>query len=89
MTRTHFISTAEPGPTSLAARAGSRIARSWHAYWTRRARRVTVELLSSLDDRTLADIGVGRDEISSLVYGRQGERTRCYHESWRLYYAAR
>jgi uncharacterized protein YjiS (DUF1127 family) len=89
MTHAHFISTAERRPGGLAARAGSRIAKAWHSYWKQRAKRVTVELLSSLDDRTLRDIGVGRDEISSVVYGKHGDRTRCYEESWRLWHAGR
>ena len=87
MTRAYPISTADRGTATLAARAGSRIAKAWRAYWQRRARRVTVELLHSLDDRTLRDIGVGRDEITSLVYGRRGDRTRCYDEAWRCWHA--
>jgi len=71
MTRAHQISTADRGTPTLAARAGSRIAKAWHAYWT------------------LRDIGVGRDEIPSVVYGRHGDRTRCYDASWRLWQASR
>ena len=65
MTRAHPISTADRDTATLAARAGSRIAKAWRAYWQRRAQRATVELLHSLDDRTLRDIGVGRSEIPS------------------------
>ena len=86
MTRAHLISTAEQDTSTLAARAGSRIAKAWRTYWQRRARRATVDLLHSLDDRTLRDIGVGRNEITSLVYGRPGDRTRCYDETWRLWH---
>jgi uncharacterized protein YjiS (DUF1127 family) len=89
MTHAHPISTAEPDTPTLAARAGSSIARAWRAYWQRRARRATVDLLYSLDDRTLRDIGVGRNEITSLVYGRPGDRTRRYDETWRLWHAGR
>jgi uncharacterized protein YjiS (DUF1127 family) len=89
MTRAHLISTAEPDTPTLAARAGSSIARAWRAYWQRRARRATVDLLHSLDDRTLRDIGVGRNEITSLVHGRPGDRTRRYDETWRLWHAGR
>ena len=64
MTRAHPISTADQDTPTLAARAGSRIAKAWRAYWQRRARRATVELLHSLDDRTLHDIGVSRNEIA-------------------------
>jgi uncharacterized protein YjiS (DUF1127 family) len=89
MTRAHTISNNERGTVGLATRVGSRIAHAWRGYWERRARRATIELLSSLDDRTLQDIGVGRSEITSAVYGRRGERTRCYQESWRLWHAGR
>jgi uncharacterized protein YjiS (DUF1127 family) len=87
MTRTHLIPTADRGSASLAARAGNGFAKAWHAYWQRRARRAAVELLHSLDDRTLHDIGVCRSEISSVVYGRTRDRTRCYEETWRLWTA--
>jgi uncharacterized protein YjiS (DUF1127 family) len=89
MTRAQSISTADRSTATLTARAGSRIAKAWHGYWRRRAQRITVELLDSLDDRTLRDIGVGRDEIPSAVYGQPGDRTRCYDASWRLYHAGR
>src|SRR5262249_12322353 len=39
----------------------------WRAYWIGRARRASVVLLSSLDDRTLADIGLARSEIEWAV----------------------
>ena len=89
MTHAHPISTPERDTPTLAARAGSSIARAWRAYWQRRARRATVDLLYSLDDRTLRDIGVGRNEITSLVYGRPGDRTRRYDETWRLWHVSR
>ena len=89
MTRAHLISTADRDTATLTSRAGRRIAKAWHAYWQRRAKRATVELLASLDDRTLHDIGVGRSEIASVVYGRQCDRTRSYDEAWRLFYAGR
>ena len=83
MTRAYLISTAERDTPTLAARTGSRIAKAWRTYWQWRARRATLDLLHSLDDRTLRDIGVGRNEVTSLVYGRPGDRTRCYEETWR------
>ena len=42
---------------------GHSLRRWWEAYWARRAQRASVHLLSSLDDRTLQDIGVNRSEI--------------------------
>jgi len=91
MTRAHPISAPSDRRTAqtLTARTGSRLATAWRSYWERRARRVTAELLHSLDDRTLQDIGLGRSEISSVVYGRPCDRTRCYDEAWRLWHAGR
>jgi uncharacterized protein YjiS (DUF1127 family) len=89
MTRAYPISTTDQRAANPAARTGGRIAKAWNAYWQKRAKRVTVELLQSLDDRTLRDIGLGRDEIGSLVYGQPGDRTRCYDEGWRLWHAGR
>jgi uncharacterized protein YjiS (DUF1127 family) len=83
MTRAYLISTEERDTPTLAARAGSRIAKAWHTFRQWRARRATVDLLHSLDDRTLRDIGVGRSEVTSLVYGHPRDRTRCYEETWR------
>jgi len=89
MTHAHPISTPERDTPTLAARAGSSIARAWHTYWQRRARRATVDLLHSLDDRTLRDIGVGRNEITSLVYGRPVVRTRRCEWTWQVWHAGR
>jgi uncharacterized protein YjiS (DUF1127 family) len=71
---------------TLTAGAADRIARAWRRYWQHRAKRATVELLHSLDDRTLHDIGLSRCEIASLVYGRAGDRTRSYDEAWRTWH---
>jgi len=83
MTRVYQAATGGRGLTTLAGGAGDRIAGAWRRYWQRRAKRATVELLHSLDDRTLRDIGLSRCEITSVVYGRAGERTRCYEDAWR------
>jgi uncharacterized protein YjiS (DUF1127 family) len=58
------------------------ISRTLRAWQERRARRVTVETLNALDDRTLADIGLGRSEILSIVNDRRNERLRRYDERW-------
>jgi uncharacterized protein YjiS (DUF1127 family) len=60
---------------------GATIRRAWRAYWDWRARKVTVLLLSALDERTLHDIGVAPSEIESLVYGGR-DRCRRYDASW-------
>jgi uncharacterized protein YjiS (DUF1127 family) len=83
MTRAYQLATGGRGLATLAAGASDRVARVWHRYWQGRAKRATVALLHSLDDRTLRDIGLSRCEITSVVYGRAGERTRCYEEAWR------
>lgn len=89
MMRADLISTSDRGRATLAARAANRIAQTWQAYWQRRARRAAVELLQSLDDRTLHDIGVGRSEITSVVYGRPRDRMRGYDETFRRWEAGR
>ena len=58
------------------------ISRRLRAWQDRRARRLTVETLNALDDRTLADIGLGRTEILSIVNDRRNERLRRYDERW-------
>ena len=87
MTRAYHVATGGRGLTVLAAGAGDRIAGVWRRYWQGRAKRATVELLHSLDDRTLRDIGLSRGEIQSVVYGRPGDRTRSYDEAWRCWHA--
>ena len=66
-------------------RFGTQIGRilrlSWEAYWSWRAKRATVNILKSLDRRTLEDIGVDASEIESAVYGSP-DRLRIYDEMW-------
>ena len=57
---------------------GHSLQRWWDGHWARRAQRASVQLLSSLDDRTLQDIGVNRSEIESIVYAKSCERVRRY-----------
>jgi uncharacterized protein YjiS (DUF1127 family) len=81
-----MISTQTARPDPLATTAGGVVGlvrRAWHAFWDWRAKRLTVHILRSLDDRTLRDIGISPGEISSVVYGRPGDRRHRYHESWR------
>ena len=82
--RAQLVSTPNRGAT-LTGLAGRIVRGYWHAFWDRRARRATVEILHSLDDRTLRDIGICRSEIGSVVYGRHGDRRHCYEETWRWY----
>ena len=67
---------------TLKARAVALARRSWRTYWERRARRATVLILCSLDERTLHDIGINPSEIQSCVYSRSGDRLRRYNETW-------
>ena len=67
---------------TLRARAVALARRGWRIYWERRARRATVLILCSLDERTLHDIGIRASEIESCVYSRSGDRRRRYHETW-------
>ncbi len=45
-------------------RAAAAVRRLWRAYWDRQGRRATAVILYALNDRTLADIGVCRDELN-------------------------
>jgi uncharacterized protein YjiS (DUF1127 family) len=86
VTRTSTCPNPEPaidqGSSNLGARVAAIARRTWRTYWERRARRATVLILCSLDERTLRDIGISPSEIESCVYGRSGDRPRRYHESW-------
>ena len=55
--------------------------RAWRSYWDHQARRATMLLLHSLDDRALSDIGFQRSEIHSVVFGSP-DRVRPYHPGW-------
>ena len=55
--------------------------RAWRSYWDHQARRATMLLLHSLDDRALSDIGFQRSEIYSVVFGSP-DRVRPYHPGW-------
>jgi uncharacterized protein YjiS (DUF1127 family) len=46
------------------------------AYYERRTLRSTVRALQAMDDRLLADIGMSRGEIHSIVYGGASDQTR-------------
>lgn len=46
----------------------------WHRLMRRRLLKATVYTLQGLDDRTLADIGIDRSEIESVVLDRGHER---------------
>ena len=68
-----------PAQSALRAHGIAGIVKGWWgAYWARRAERTTVLMLQALDDSTLRDIGLGRSEIESVVYGRPRERTLRY-----------
>jgi uncharacterized protein YjiS (DUF1127 family) len=45
-------------------------------YFERRTLRSTVRALQAMDDRMLADIGMTRGEIHSVVYGGDSDKTR-------------
>ena len=83
MTHIQLTATTHHAAPSLATRAAGIARRAWRTYWDWRARRATVEILRSLDSRTLHDIGLSRGEIESVVHGKRGDRRLCYDESWR------
>ena len=55
---------------------------AWQQYWARRAQRTSTFILRSLDDRTLADIGIARSEIESVIHDTSGQRLRAYDPKW-------
>ena len=57
------------------------VERMWASYWDYQARRATMLLLHSLDDRALSDIGFQRSEIHSVVFGSP-DRVRPYRPGW-------
>jgi uncharacterized protein YjiS (DUF1127 family) len=54
----------------------------WEAYWGNRARRATVLLLETLDDRTLKDIVLSRAEIRPVVLGTDATGRHSYDPYW-------
>ncbi|MFZ1104995.1 MAG: DUF1127 domain-containing protein [Hyphomicrobiaceae bacterium] len=69
-------------PAADSGQAAGLVRKAWRAYWDWRARRVTVMILSSLDARTLRDIGISPGEIESLVQCHDDRRHRRYDASW-------
>jgi uncharacterized protein YjiS (DUF1127 family) len=57
------------------------IRRAVRAYVEWRTLRSAVRVLQGMDDRILADIGMSRSEIPSIVYGRGNDRTR-HSRTW-------
>jgi uncharacterized protein YjiS (DUF1127 family) len=58
-------------PPFSTRRAAAGLRRLWRGYWDRQARRAIAVMLHALDDRTLADLGVNRDEVEPLVSRRE------------------
>jgi len=83
MMHTRISSTAEAASSTLATRAAGFARRAWQAYWSWRAKQATVQILYSLDARTLRDIGINPSEIESFVFGKGCQRVRPYDEAWR------
>jgi uncharacterized protein YjiS (DUF1127 family) len=69
--------------TTLASRVRRIVRAWWRDYWDRRARKATLLILKSLDERTLRDIGINASEIESCVYSKGCDRRRNYVGSWR------
>jgi uncharacterized protein YjiS (DUF1127 family) len=75
MAHSHVLST-QVNTGSVPQRVSEAVKRAWVGYWTHRARRATVYVLHTLDDRTLKDIGMDRSEIESVVYAQPRDRGR-------------
>jgi uncharacterized protein YjiS (DUF1127 family) len=56
------------------ARAAAASRKLWEAYRLHRARKPAAMALQSLDDRTLADLGLVRTELSTMVFSRPADR---------------
>jgi uncharacterized protein YjiS (DUF1127 family) len=54
-------------PPFSTKRAAARLRRLWRGYRDRQVRRAVAVMLHALDDRTLADLGINRDEVEALV----------------------
>jgi uncharacterized protein YjiS (DUF1127 family) len=70
-------------PRFTRKRAVAAIRRMWRAYCDRQARRATAVIMHALDDRTLADIGLRRTEIESLLADDSDSHRRRYDPDWR------
>jgi uncharacterized protein YjiS (DUF1127 family) len=66
---------AAPNP-GLLRRAASSLGGFVRAYLEQRTLRSTVRALQAMDDRLLADIGMTRGEIHSVVYGASDKTRR-------------
>jgi uncharacterized protein YjiS (DUF1127 family) len=66
---------AAPSPGML-RRVASSMGGFMRAYLEQRTLRSTVRALQAMDDRLLADIGMTRGEIHSVVYGGASDKTR-------------
>ena len=82
MSGTQALCTASPAHAGTAHGTAQFVTGLWRAYWERRARKASVFLLRSLDNRTLDDIGLHRSEIESLVYDKSKDRRRRYEPNW-------
>jgi uncharacterized protein YjiS (DUF1127 family) len=67
---------------ALGHELAARMRRLWEAYWDRQARRATALMLEALDDRTLKDIGLSRDDIRPTVFGERADRVLSYDPLW-------
>ncbi len=81
MLTTNFVATGQRRHP-LALRFALAVVPGWYMYRMRRAKRLTIRILQSLDHRTLKDIGIDPSEIESAVHGRTGDRVRPYEPGW-------
>jgi uncharacterized protein YjiS (DUF1127 family) len=82
----HFIPAPVEARTPLVSQLVGLGVSAWTAWRRRREQKRTVHILSTLDGRTLKDIGVDPSEIESMVYGNPSERVRPYGKDWRIRY---
>ena len=51
------------------------VRRAWAAYWQWHTRRATVQLLESMDDHVLRDLGIRRNQIHLYARGQRPHRS--------------
>ncbi len=51
------------------------VRRAWVAYWQWLTRRATVQLLESMDDHVLRDLGIRRNQIHLYARGQRPHRS--------------
>ena len=74
MTHIVFSPTARPAKASLIGRLAAATRSLWNDFWREQRLRATMRKLHRLNDHSLKDIGLERDNIEPVVRSRHLER---------------